>query len=281
MITKNNPYKCKKIIDTHVHIGGGNLGFDMTEDMVETLMNRYDIDHILLSNCDCCEVDFNQKLIPEKNQISQIDGLIRTVNFARKHEGRVSVAPFIKANVEGYSKEYADLIKANLDIIKAIKIHPYHAKISPVDKRVLPYWELASELHLPVVSHTGGCEEANPVHLYEAALEFKDVDFVMVHMELGSDNKKALDLLGKCDNLYGDTTWVPISTTIEAIKRYGSKKMVFGSDSPIDGVDTYAHNREGDRSIYQDYFYVLPDYISQGAYDDLMYRNAERIFKFS
>ena len=114
MITKNNPYKCKKIIDTHVHIGGGNLGFDMTEDMVETLMNRYDIDHILLSNCDCCEVDFNQKLIPEKNQISQIDGLIRTLNFARKHEGRVSVAPFIKANVEGYSKEYADLIKANL-----------------------------------------------------------------------------------------------------------------------------------------------------------------------
>ncbi len=279
MITKNNPYKCKKIIDTHVHIGGGNLGFDMTEEMVETLIERYDIDHILLSNCDCCEVDFRQNWIPEEKQISQIDGLMRTLKFARAHSQKVSVAPFIKANVEGLTPEYASLIKQNLDIIKAMKIHPYHGKISPMDKKVLPYWELASELHLPVVSHTGGCEEADPVHLYEAACEFKEVYFVMVHMDLGSDNKKALELLGKCDNLYGDTTWVPISTTMEAIRRYGSKKMVFGSDAPIDGTDTYLHNKKGDRSIYQDYFNVLPELISEHDYEDLMYRNAERIFK--
>lgn len=279
MITKNNPYKCKKIIDTHVHIGGGNLGFDMTEEMVETLIERYDIDHILLSNCDCCEVDFRQNWIPEEKQISQIDGLMRTLKFARAHSQKVSVAPFIKANVEGLTPEYASLIKQNLDIIKAMKIHPYHGKISPMDKKVLPYWELASELHLPVVSHTGGCEEADPVHLYEAACEFKEVNFVMVHMDLGSDNKKALELLGKCDNLYGDTTWVPISTTMEAIRRYGSKKMVFGSDAPIDGTDTYLHNKKGDRSIYQDYFNVLPELISEHDYEDLMYRNAERIFK--
>ena len=98
-------------------------------------------------------------------------------------------------------------------------------------------------------------------------------------MGLGTDNKEALDLLGKCDNLSGDTTWVPMSTTIEAIKRYGSKKMMFGSDAPIDGTDTYLHNRTNDRSIYQDYFYVLPDLISENDYDDLMYKNAERVFK--
>ena len=144
---------------------------------------------------------------------------------------------------------------------------------------VIPYLELAEEHNLCVVSHTGGCEKASPVHVYEAAKMFKNVNFVMVHMGLGTDNKDALDLLGKCDNLYGDTTWVPMSTTIEAIKRYGSKKMMFGSDAPIDGTDTYLHNRNNNRSIYQDYFYVLPDLISENDYDDLMYKNAERVFK--
>ena len=100
----------------------------------------------------------------------------------------------------------------------------------------------------------------------------------MVHLGLGSDNKEALDLLAKADNLYGDTTWVPMETTIEAIKRYGSKKMIFGSDTPIDGVDTYFCNPKGDRSLYQDYFHVLPDKISKEAYEDLMYKNAIRIF---
>ena len=101
----------------------------------------------------------------------------------------------------------------------------------------------------------------------------------MVHMGLGTDNKKALELLGKADNLYGDTTWVPMGTTIEAIKRYGSERMMFGSDMPIDGVDTYLQNPKGDRSMYQDYFHELPKLISAKAYDDLMYQNAVMVFK--
>ena len=54
--------------------------------------------------------------------------------------------------------------------------------------------------------------------------------------------------------------------------------MLFGSDMPIDGVDTYLHKPKGDRSLYQDYFHVLPDLISTEAYEDLMYWNAMRVF---
>ena len=114
----------------------------------------------------------------------------------------------------------------------------------------------------------------------EDFLEFfePDVDFVMVHMGLGTDNKEAVELIGKLPNLYGDTTWVPVETTLEVIKRYGSKKLMFGSDMPIDGVDTYACNPKGERSLYQDYFHVLPEKISKEAYEDLMWRNAAEVF---
>ena len=63
-----------------------------------------------------------------------------------------------------------------------------------------------------------------------------------------------------------------MSTTITAIKTYGSDKMVFGRDMPIDGVDTYRHNPKGDRSLYQDYFYELPKLITGEEYDKILKR---------
>ncbi|MBQ3952796.1 MAG: 23S rRNA (uracil(1939)-C(5))-methyltransferase RlmD [Ruminococcus sp.] len=106
--------------------------------------------------------------------------------------------------------------------------------------------------------------QINPVQterLYGKAMEFarlKGNETVLdAYCGIGTDNKAALDLLGTLPNLYGDTTWVPVSTTVEAIRRYGSKKMLFGTDNPIDGPDTLLHNKTGERSLYQQYFHEL------------------------
>lgn len=268
-------------IDTHVHVGGEAIGFHMTEEMVLEMMEKYKIDYVIISNGDAGEMNHSQKLLPKEVQISQEDSLKRTITFAKQNPQKIGLAVWVKPYLQGMTEELEVLIKNNPDIIHAIKLHPFHSNTAPTDKKVLPYIELAEKYHLAVVSHTGGCEAADPVHLYEAAKMFPKIPFVMVHMGLGTDNKQALDLLGKADNLYGDTTWVPMRTTIEAMRRYGSKKMLFGSDAPIDGVDTYLCNPKGERSIYQDYFYVLPEKINKEAYEDLMYRNAIQIFGLS
>ncbi len=266
-------------IDTHVHIGGEKVGFAMTEEMVLTAMEKYRIDFMLVSNGDAVEVDHEQKLIPAEFQVSQEEALRRVIAFARKHPGKIGVGVWVKPLTETVTEELEQLIAENRDIIYALKLHPFHSKVSPVDERTLPYLELAKKYGLPVVSHTGTGEEDSPVHVYEAALRYPEIPFVMVHMGLGSDNKEALELLGRADNLYGDTAWVPMETTIEAIRRYGSRKMFFGSDTPIDGIDTYYCNPKGERSIYQDYFHVLPEKIDREAYEDLMWRNAVRVFQ--
>ena len=266
------------IIDSHVHIGGEAVGFHMNEQMVIEAMEKYNINYALVSNADAGEMTHQQVLLPDNMQNTQEESLKRTLSFARKYPDKIGVAVWAKPYLQGVTKELEELIADNLDVIYAIKFHPFHSNTSPTDKKALPYISLAEKYGLAVVSHTGGCEAASPVHLYEAAKLFPTVPFVMVHMGLGTDNKEALELLGKADNLYGDTTWVPISTTIEAIKRYGSKKMIFGSDAPIDGVDTYRCNPKGERSVYQDYFHVLKDKISKESYENLMYKNAVRVF---
>ena len=267
------------IIDTHVHIGGEAVGFDMTEEKVINAVRKYGIDHILLSNSDSAEVDHSQKVLPEKYLLSQEESLRRAIDMARRYPGLISIAAWVRPYLQQPTEELEQLIKDNIDIVKAIKLHPFHSKTAPDSERGLPFIELADKYNLAVVSHTDAGVEGSPEHLYNVAKMFPNIPFVMVHMGLGSDNSLALDLLGKADNLYGDTTWVPMSTTIEAVKRYGSGKIVFGSDMPVDGEDTYLCNPKGERSVYQDYFHVLPELISKEAYEAIMFRNAIRLFK--
>ena len=241
-------------------------------------MERYGIDFSLVSNIECTENDHQGKPIPKDLLKSQSDVLSETLSFARQNRDKIGVLVWLKTRTEKPDAQFKKLIEDNLDIIYGLKLHPFHSRTAPDDEKLEPYYKIAAEYGLPVVSHTGGCDEALPVRLYNAAKAHPEIPFVMVHMDLGTDNKTALDLLGKLPNLYGDTTWVPISTTLEAIKRYGSEKMLFGSDNPIDGKDTYLHNRKGDRSLYQQYFYELKDMISPQDYENIMYQNAVKLF---
>ena len=88
----------------------------------------------------------------------------------------------------------------------------------------------------------------------------------MAHMGLGSDNSKAIKLISSLPNLYGDTAWVPIKSAISLIKNSSSEKLFFGSDNPIDGKDTYLHNKTGDRSLYQEYFNERPISTQQSGF---------------
>lgn len=265
------------IIDTHAHIGH-ILDFNMTTEQILYSMERYGVDFTLISHIEAAEFDHMGNPVPPEYQKPQNEVFRETVAEARKAIGKLGVLPWLKIHSELPDEEFEAILKENRDIVYGLKLHPFHSRTSPDDPKLEPVYRLAMEYRLPVVSHTGGCEEAMSVHLYNAAKAHPEIDFVMVHMDLGTDNKTALDLLGKLPNLYGDTTWVPVHTTVEAIKRYGSKKMMFGTDNPIDGADTLLCNKIGERSLYQQYFNELKSLISAEEYADLMFRNAQRVF---
>ena len=265
------------IIDTHAHIGT-LPPFDMTVEQVLYSMDRYGIGFTILSNIEGAENDHQGMPVPPPFSKPQNELLRQTVEAVRPHKDRLGIMPWLRIRHELPDAEFESLLKENRDIIYGIKLHPFHSLTAPDDERLEPIYKLAAEYGLPIASHTGGCEQAMSPHLYNAAKRHPELKFIMVHMDLGTDNSVALDLLGKLPNLYGDTTWVPVSTTVEAIRRYGSEKMLFGTDNPIDGKDTLLHNRTGERSLYQQYFNELKEMISAEDYANLMYKNAQRMF---
>ncbi|WP_407383689.1 amidohydrolase family protein [Ruminococcus sp.] len=263
------------IIDTHVHIGS-IMDFQMSCDDVLYSMERYGIDFSLVSNVEAAELDHLGRPIPV--QVSQNDAFRKTLALAQQYPERIGALPWMKLRSEKPDREFIRLLEQNRALVYGIKLHPFHSRVAPDDPSLEAIYEIARAYQLPIVSHTGGCEEARSVHLYRAAKAHPDLSFVMVHMDLGTDHQEAISLLGEAENLYGDTTWVSVSATLSAVKRWGSGKILFGSDSPIDGADTYLHNKTGDRSLYQEYFNEFRAIVSPEDYDNIMYRNAARLF---
>ena len=66
---------------------------------------------------------------------------------------------------------------------------------------------------------------------------------------------------------------------IKFIDKCGNHKLMFGSDMPIDGLDTYSENGCGQPSMYREYFNGLETKLSSEDYEKLMWKNATSFFK--
>jgi hypothetical protein len=107
----------------------------------------------------------------------------------------------------------------------------------------------------------------------EVAKDFPNTKFVMVHLGLYTDYKETKEVFShKLPNIFGDTTWVSLKVAKEIMKTYGSHLLVFGTDNPIDGINTLK------KEIYQEYFTNAPKELTKEEYDRLMYKNAIDIF---
>lgn len=261
------------IIDSHAHIGK-ILNFNMAEDMLLESMDIYNISFSLISNGEAAEVDHDQNPIPVENQFRQIELNERLLKLVEKHQDKLGALLWVKPVTEGCTTEFEELIVKNRELIYGIKVHPYHSKLAFNSEEIDKYIQLARKYDLPVVTHTAGDYESSPELVYEVALKYPDVNFVMVHMGLGTDNEKAIELISKLPNIYGDTTWVLPEKGMKAIEVCGIDKIMFGSDNPINGVDTY-----NDDMFYNFYLEEMEDLLSEEGYEKFTYKNAEKLFK--
>lgn len=266
------------IIDMHTHIGNV-MEFEMpAENLIES-MKKYNISLSITSNCEAAAFDHNQKPLPYTMQKSQEEAFQVAIDFAREHMGKIAVMPWVKPHFEGVTPQFIEQLRDNLDITVGIKLHPVHSLININSPQVEPYLQLAERFDLPVLVHTGTSPESTCESVYECAVKHPNIKFILGHMGLGSDNSDAIKFIKKQPNLYGDTAWVPVESTVKAIKKCGSEKILFGTDNTIDGVDTLAVNPKGERSLYQQYFNELKDMITPEEYANLMYKNSIKLFK--
>lgn len=244
------------IIDIHAHIGIVKGKFNMPPEFQLEGMKKYNIDYALISNIACGYGDF------------ELEGNIEAVKTAREHRDKLGVmlwcAPSEKTDIKAFKKLYTD----NSDIIKGLKIHPDISGKRADSEAFFPYLSLAGKYSLPVLFHTQDTDFSKVSYVLNASELFTDVKMILGHMSLTSDNTEALEAVKNHKNIYADTAWVKSDIIERAKNSCAEDKIMFGTDSPIGGPDTY-----GDRKYYPEYYKK-----TGAAAEKVMYKNAAKLF---
>lgn len=251
------------VIDTHLHAGRQGI-FSLSFGQLVEQMDRNGIGKGLVSTVECCEycADSNN-LLP--CQVLQLAANQKLLDKAAGSGGRLYLSFWCKPATETADAAVYDFIRRNRALVRGLKFHPFYSRLPLEDKRYIPFIEMAEQLTLPVSVHTAADRLSSPEQLLALARRYPAVPFIMVHMGLGSDNESAIRCLPQADNLFGDTTWVPLDKVQKTMELCGSGKMLFGSDAPIDGDKSYVFYEEMLRMRGNDW-------------ENVLHRNAERLF---
>ena len=109
--------------------------------------------------------------------------------------------------------------------------------------------------------------------------------------DVNANEKKVLDELKTSVKMQGTDMYWPDAFVNQAENYFNTIDMTaeqadkilevikFGkSQLEATGADTLLHNRTGKRSLYQQYFHELKEQLRADEYENLMHKNAERIF---
>lgn len=119
---------------------------------------------------------------------------------------------------------------------RAIKLHPLSHSYLANDECVFPVAELAHELDIPLMIHTGHPPFSLPWSVGQLAELYPQVNIVQIHMGHGNGMyvQAAIDMAVKYPNLYLETSGMPMHTKIkEAYETVGSTRIMWGLDAPF------------------------------------------------
>ena len=134
-----------------------------------------------------------------------------------------------------------------------LKLYPPIQRFYPNDRALYPIYEVAAEHHLPILFHFGitigtfyDLSYASPLPLSAPVKEFPEVTFTIAHFGAGFF-RETLFLAYHTDNVCVDTSgtnnwreYYPGAPSLEqifrdALRAFGPKRILFGTDSTIWG----------------------------------------------
>lgn len=209
------------IIDVHAHLGDDYV-FDIHQDEAE-----------LLAAYDRCGVDkaviqpFMYRPYLEDMRAAHD----RIAAFCKANPGRIygmaSVNPHFRP--ADYEAEAVRCIR-ELGFV-GLKISTIGTATNPSSKDGLHVFEVARELNVPVMIHTGnGAPLADPIQIWKAVEAFPDVKTIVAHTGGNGMQTQALLLAEKFDNVWLEPSWMPSVCIGAMIAKIGAKRVMFSSD---------------------------------------------------
>ena len=175
-----------------------------------------------------------QSVATTPKQVSSINHFI--ADAAEKSEGRLTGLGTLHPASDDVARDVEELIALGLH---GVKLHPDIQGFKIDDYRCLKIYELCEKAHLPILMHTGDSryDNSNPNRLLPVLEIYTDLIIVGAHFGGWSIWEEASKKLHGIQNLYVDCSssfgWLSDDTVKEIIERYGTDRVLFGTDYPM------------------------------------------------
>lgn len=262
-----------KIIDAHCHV--------YPEKIASKAVHGTDTFYNIVSKCKGTLSD----LMEIKKQ-SNIDKFIVQSVATTPHQVN-SINEFIAKEVELFPETFVGLgtlhqdsstMKQDVEHIielglKGVKLHPDIQNFKIDDEKYFEMYELLSKHNLPLLMHTGDYryDNTNPNRVIPLLKTFPKLTLIGAHFGGWSIYDEASKQLCSFENFYVDCSssfyYIKPSVAVEIIKRYGTDKVLFGSDYPMWKPE-------------EELNYFLGLNFSREDNEKMLSQNAQKVFKF-
>lgn len=248
------------IVDSHVHVGQFNDKY-FSPAFVSRLMSSVGVDYYAVSSTTMCNEDY-PKVLSEINELIGLDGeRVLPVIWITPYGLKGSIAWFLESDVRW----------------RCLKVHPFlHPNDwEPNGSQFCDVIDIARELHVPLLIHTGHDKSCMCGKYEEMIAENVDVDFILAH---GQPLKQVIPILARYMNAYADSAFMPIGQMREIIDNDLAHKLLWGTDMCVP-LHFYSHI-----DLAQCYGKKLKDFravCSQEQYVSVTSINARKLFGIS
>ncbi len=207
-----------RIVDAHAHLGLDPV-FDVDFTEVE-LVEGQEANGIHVTLVQPATVHDLQTVRSQHHAVAEL---------AQRYEGRFYGIACPNPHLPEFETEARRCIE-ELGFV-ALKLHPFGHAANPLGKHGRQVFELAEELGVPVMSHTGaGIPWAAPSLLRPIAQEHPSLRIVVAHAGAGIFAAEAGLLAEACPNVYLEPSWTAGHVIRDWVRRLGARRIMFGSD---------------------------------------------------
>lgn len=191
--------------------------------------------------------------------------------------GRSNLIPFASVNPYVAPDPARELERAVKDLgCRGLKLYPPYEYYYANDPLLYPLYAKAQELRIPIMVHTGSSvfpgsrlKYGDPIYLDDVAVDFPDLDLLIVHGGRGFWYDRAFFLTQLHRRVYLEISGLPPQRLLRYFPRLEriAHKVIFGSDWPSAQGGGIRANAEAVAS--------LP--LSPSAVEGILYGNARRL----
>lgn len=226
------------IVDIHNHIVVKNSPYYIPQEEYLKIMDDLRIEKMVILGKDYGKLgDQLQSNLPDEEVAAFVRNYPdRFIGFTAAHPDRAE-----KENLERIKRAVNDLG------LKGIKLNP-HAGFYPNDERLYPVYEMAMELGIPVMFHSGvksptegtRVKYCQPIYLDDVAVDFPDMTLIIAHagypwveetIQVGLYAENVLVDISTLNQIEGALGYEVVLPTLRKLtSSLGAQRVLFGSD---------------------------------------------------